>query len=109
MSEARAGRRSTDNPAVLRPKVEWRQYKGGVYRYMVYLTPKQEGGFSAIAARLPSVSSQGSTEQEALANIVEAFKKAIARYKEQGVAIPWMKAPVEPACGAITRWVMVHI
>lgn len=108
MSEARAGRRSTDNPTVLRPKGEWRQFKGGVYRYMVYLTPEQEGGFSAVAARLPSVTSQGSTEQETLANIVEAFKRVIARYKEQGVAIPWTKTPIEPEREAVSRWVIVH-
>ena len=96
MSEARAGRRSTDNPTILRAKGEWRQFKGGVYRYMVYLTPEQEGSFFAVAARLPSETSQGSTEQEALANIVEAFKKAFARYKEQDVAIPWTKIPIDP-------------
>lgn len=109
MSKARAGRRSTDNPTVLRPKGEWRHFKGGVYRYMVYLTPEPEGSFSAVAARLPSVTSQGSTEQEALANIVEAFKKTIARYKEQGVAIPWTETPIEPASGAVTRWVIVSL
>ena len=109
MREARAGRRSTDNPTVLRPKGEWRQFKGGVYRYMVYLAAEQEGGFSAVAARLPSVTSQGSTEQEALANIVEGFKRAIAHYKEQGAPIPWTKAPIEPASGAVTRCVIVRV
>ncbi|MGH7174240.1 MAG: type II toxin-antitoxin system HicB family antitoxin [Gemmataceae bacterium] len=109
MSEARAGRRSTDNPTILRLKGEWRHYNGGVYRYMVYLTAKEEGGFSAAAARLPGVASHGSTEQETLANIVEAFKGAIARYKELGVDIPWTKTPVEPESGAGTRWVIVRL
>lgn len=109
MSKARAGRRSTDNPVILRPKGEWRQYKGGVYRYMVYLTAHEKGDFSAVAARLPSVTSQGSTEQEALANIVEAFKGTISRYKEQGVEVPWMKAPAEPERGAMTRLVIVRV
>lgn len=108
MSEVRTGRRSTDNPTILRPKGEWRHYNGGVYRYMVYLTPGKEGGFSVVAARLPSVTGQGHTEREALANIVEAFKGVIARYKEQGVHIPWTKIPVEPEPGALTRWVIVH-
>ena len=109
MSEARSGRRSTDNATVLRPKGEWRQYKGGVYRYMVYLIPEEKGGFSAVAARLPAVASQGSTEQETLANIVEAFKGAIAHYRQQGVDIPWTKTPIEPECGAVTRWVIVRV
>lgn len=108
MNKARTGRRSTDNPTILRLKGEWRHYKGGVYRYMVYLTPKEEGGFSAVAARLPGVTSQGSTEPEALANIVEAFKATIARYKEQGVDVPWLKTSTEPERGAVTRWVIVH-
>jgi predicted RNase H-like HicB family nuclease len=108
MSKARAGRTSTRNPILLRLKGEWRRYKGGVYRYMVYLTPEEKGGFSVVAARLPGVASRGNTEQEALANIVEAFKGAIARYKEQGVDIPWMQTPVESGRGAVTRCVIVH-
>ncbi len=108
MSKGRTGWRASNNPTILRPKGEWRKHNGGVYRYMVYLTPKEEGGFSAAAARLPGVASQGGTEQEALANIVEAFKGALARYKEQGVDVPWMKTPLEPDRGAVARWVIVH-
>lgn len=109
MSEVRTGRRSTDNPTILRAKGEWRHFTGGVYRYMVYLSPEEKGAFSVVAARLPGVSSQGGTEQEALANIVEAFKEAIAFYKNQGIDIPWTKAPREPGCGALTRWVIVKL
>lgn len=107
MSKARAGRTSANNPILLRLKGEWRQCKG-VYRYFVYLTPEEKGGFSVVAARLPGVASQGNTEQEALANIVEAFKRAIAHYKEQGVDIPWTKTPIEPNRGAVTRVVIVR-
>jgi predicted RNase H-like HicB family nuclease len=109
MREARAGRRSTDNPIILRAKGEWRHYKGGAYRYMVYLAPQEQGGFSAVAARLPGVANQGSTEQETLTKIVETFKEAIARYKEQGVDISRTTAPVEPEPGAVTRWVIVRV
>ena len=100
MSEARNFWRGSGNPIPIRPKGEWRQCKG-VFSYMVYLTPLKEGGFSVVAARLPSVTSQGSTEKEALANIVEALKQAIAYYKEQGVDIPRTKIPVEPDFGAL--------
>jgi predicted RNase H-like HicB family nuclease len=75
---------------------------------MVYLTPEEKGDFSVVAAHLPGVASQGETEQEALANIVEAFKRTIAHYKEQGVDIPWTKTPIEPNRGAVTRVVIVH-
>ena len=108
MSEVKTGRRETDNPRIIRPKGEWRQHKGDMYRCMVYLTPEDEGGFSVVAAQLPGVASQGSTEQEALANIVEAFEGAIAVYKEMGQGIPWTKTPLEPERGAVLRWVIVH-
>jgi predicted RNase H-like HicB family nuclease len=108
MSEVKTGRRSSDNPTIIRPKGKWQEYGGGVYRCMVYLTAEDEGLFSAVAAQLPGVASQGRTEQEALDNIVEPFEAAIAPYKEQGTAIPWSKTPVEPGRGALTRWVIVR-
>lgn len=107
MSKARSGWTRKDNPRLPSPEDEWRQCKG-VYRYFVYLTPEEKGDFSVVAARLPGVASQGNTEQEALANIVEAFKSAIAHYKEQGVDVPWTKTPIEPPRGSVTRVVIVR-
>jgi len=75
---------------------------------MVYLIAEDEKGFSVVAAHLPGVASQGKTEQEALANIIEAFEGAFSVYKEQGVRIPWTKTPLEPERGAVPRWVIVH-
>jgi predicted RNase H-like HicB family nuclease len=108
MSEVKTGRRATDNPRVLRPEGQWRQHKGDMYRCMVYLTPEDEGAFSVVAAHLPGVASQGNSEEEALANIIEAFEGAFSVYKEQGVRIPWTKTPLEPERGAVPRWVIVH-
>jgi len=108
MGEIKTGRRKTDNPRINRPEGEWQEYKGGVYRCLVYLTEEDEGGFSVVAAQLPGVASQGDSEQEALANIVEAFQGAIEVYKEQGAGIPWLKTPEEPERGAVQRWVIVH-
>lgn len=107
MGEVKTGRRATD-PRILRPEGEWKEHKGGVYRCLVYLAEEDEGGFSVVAAQLPGVASQGDTEQEALANIVEAFEGAIAVYKGQGGNIPWLKTPEEPERGAVPRWVIVH-
>ena len=107
MSEVKTGRRSTDNPSILRPDGQWQKVTGGVYRCMVYLVPEEEG-FSVVAANLPGVASQGDTEPEALANVIEAFQGAIAVYKQQGVNIPWTKTPLEPQHGAVRRWVIVH-
>ena len=89
---------------------EWTEYAPDtVYRCQVYLIPEdEEGGFSVVAATLPGVASQGETEQEALANIVEAFQATIEVYKEEGRNIPWLPSPREPDHKALTRWVLVH-
>jgi len=42
------------------------------------------GGFSAEIITLPGVASQGNTEDEAIANLREAFKGAIESYLESG-------------------------
>jgi predicted RNase H-like HicB family nuclease len=81
---------------------------GARRRCLVYLIPEEEGGFSAIAAELPGVASQGDTEQEALANIREAFQGAIQVYKDDNREVPWLDAPRKPEPGAITRSVFVH-
>lgn len=108
MSEVRTGRRSTDNPRLLRPRGHWQQYKGGVYRCMVFLTAKEAGSFSVVAAHLPGVAGRGSSEREALANVVEAFASAIRLYRDRGVGVPWMKTPVDHERGALERWVIVR-
>lgn len=71
--------------------------------------------FSASSAARPAAGifcREGRAErdpQETLANIVEAFKEAIARCKEQSVDIPWTKTPVELEQEAVTRWVILRL
>ena len=108
MQLAKTGRRSTDSPRILRPHKKWQQHKGGVYRCLVYLMP-EDGRFSVVSADLPGVASQGDTEPEALANIIEAFQGALMVYQDQGAPIPWTKEPVEMERGAEKRWVIVHV
>jgi predicted RNase H-like HicB family nuclease len=93
---------------VLRLTGDWQQHKGGVYRCIVYLTLEAEGGFSVESANLPGVASQGETEEEALANIKEAFEGCFESYKAHGEAIPWLTPPREPEPGALQRVVIVH-
>jgi antitoxin HicB len=57
--------------------------------YLVYLLPEEDGRFSVFAADLPGCVSQGDTEEEALANIQEAFAGCLAAYKDQGRPVPW--------------------
>ena len=75
----------------------------------VYLIPEIEGGFSVVAANLPGVASQGETEEEALANIKEAFEGSIQSYKEHALKIPWLATPEGPEPGSILRTVVIHV
>ena len=77
-------------------------------RCSVYLIPEDEGGFSVVAADLPGVASQGETEEEALANIKEAFEGVIRCYKNDSRKIPWLAEPEEPEAGALIRSVVVY-
>jgi predicted RNase H-like HicB family nuclease len=88
----------------------WTERHGNLYRCLVYLypDPEGEGGFSAVAAGLPGVASQGETERQALANVAEALAGVISVYKEGGGKIPWTDKPREPEPEAITRWVFVN-
>ena len=82
---------------------------GGVYRCMVYITPEEEGGFSAVAANLPGAASQGDTEEEALANITEALHGVLESYQEMGEKIPWLTTPRQKAQETTkSHWVVVH-
>ena len=80
------------------------------YRCRVILCPEEDGGFSALAQRLPGVVSQGETEDEALRNISEAFRGAVQMYLEDGGGIPWQDSD-ETALpkGSKERWVLVDV
>lgn len=77
-------------------------------RCSVYLVPEDDGGFSAISTDLPGVASQGETEEEALANIQEAYESAIRSYKQDGETVPWLSTPEKPEPGSIPRSVVIH-
>lgn len=77
-------------------------------RCSVYLLPEEDGGFSAIATDLPGVASQGETEEEALANIQEAYESAIRIYEQDRESVPWLSTPEKPEPGSILRSVLVH-
>jgi predicted RNase H-like HicB family nuclease len=89
---------------------EWKEYQGNAYRCPVYLIHEGEGeGYSAIAATLPGVASQGETADQALANIIEALAAAISTYRAEGMKIPWLSEPRPAAPEAETHWVAVHV
>mgnify|MGYP000299211133 CR=1 FL=1 len=74
-----------------KPEVEihWIEYPAGTcFECRVGLLRESDGSFSIYAINLPGVASQGETEPEAIANIVDALAGALVEYKSEG-EIPW--------------------
>lgn len=79
------------------------------YVCQVWLYAETCGGYSAEAVSLPGVASQGETEEEAIANLREAFKGALETYLKAGMPIPWRKEAPEPKpADAKEEWVVMH-
>jgi predicted RNase H-like HicB family nuclease len=91
------------------PVPVWKRFESNTYECRVLLLPEREGGFSAIALRLPGVVSQGETLEEALANIEEAFRMTIGCYLEDDGQIPWEDVTVERTKDCQERWILVNV
>jgi predicted RNase H-like HicB family nuclease len=89
--------------------VEWRVPDAPTYFCRVHLAKEAGGGFSVYAATLPGVASQGDTEEEALANVAEAFRGCIESYQADGRPIPWLDVPRPLGRYEFERWVEVSI
>ena len=57
-------------------------------RYTVVLDPDPEGGFTVTVPAIPSVVTEGETEEEALANAREAIELALEVIAEHGDQLP---------------------
>lgn len=86
---------------------QWKPFGERTFECRVLLYPETGGGFSAIAARLPGVVSEGETEKEALDNMAEVFQGAVAFYLDERGAIPWAEVAVERTEGCKERWIVV--
>ena len=88
--------------------VQWTKYPPQTcFVCRVALQREDDGGFSVYAMNLPGVVSQGETEEEALANIVEALSGALAEYKSYRNEIPWEDTFIED--GVIERRLLVNL
>ena len=96
-------------PLRIIPADVWMPFKSNTYECRVLLCPEHEGGYSAIALRLPGTVSQGESIDEALANIEEAFRATVTLYLEDGGQIPWEDVPVERTKGCEERWILVDV
>ncbi len=96
------------NVGISEQNVGWTEYPAQTcFECRVALLSEDDGGFSIYAINLPGVASQGDSEKEALANIVNALSGALAEYKSCGEDIPWSEDFIED--GAIERRVLVNL
>lgn len=87
--------------------VQWTNYAPQTcFECRIALIPESDGGFSVYAINLPGVVSQGESETEAIANIIDALAGALAEYKIDG-EIPWSDEFIEE--GVIERRVLVNL
>lgn len=76
-------------------EIRWIEYPAETcFECRVGLLRESDGTFSIYAINLPGVASQGETEQEAIANIMDALAGVIAEYKSEG-EIPWAEDFIE--------------
>ena len=57
-------------------------------KYIVYLEPAEDGGYSVACPHLPGCITQGETVEEALVKIKDAISGYISTLEEYGDAIP---------------------
>lgn len=85
-------------------KITERRYKPGeAYSCQMLVYPVAEGGYSAYCLRLPEISFQAPTVDEAIAKVVEQFRQTLLRCraaKEPIPMIPWQDVKVPDLPGA---------
>ena len=99
----------TAAPSQLIEALVWESIKENTFECRVLVCPEDDGGFSALALRLPGVVSQGDTIDDALKNIAEAFRGAVLEYQNQGKSIPWSDRDVDRPKGSFERWILVNV
>lgn len=99
------------SPSEILDATGWIELGDNAFECRVVLCPEPEGGFSAYATRLRGVVSQGDSIAEALDNIKEAFRGAIAVYLDDDQGIPWESEPiaVDRPSGSLERWILVDV
>jgi predicted RNase H-like HicB family nuclease len=81
-----------------------------VFNCLVNVTPPgKDGQFTATVANLAGIVGRGKSEREALAQVVSAFKDAVARLTAAGQPIPWIDPPSPPGEGQSQRLIAVHL
>ena len=84
----------------------WVEHRGDTYRYHVYLVG-EVGRFRAVAATVPDVATDGSTEDEALTNARTFLTELLRAKKAAGEEMP--RTEITPPPGAQSRVVIVRL
>ena len=80
-----------------------------VYNCPIIISRLDNGQLHGQVASLDGIESQATTEREVLEQIVSQFKKAIGRYLQAGVEIPWVDPARAPVSGQVERHIPVHL
>jgi predicted RNase H-like HicB family nuclease len=78
------------------------------YECCVYVCPDETTGFYAYMANLPGVVSEGETVAEAIDGVKDAFRGAVAVYRESGESIPWISDLDSIPDGAVEKRIIVN-
>lgn len=79
------------------------------YRCHLAISRDDDGRFSAVVLNLPGAGSCGDTEEEAIANALEAVLGIIESCREDGTAVPWQDPDeYDVEAGAERKWVLVN-
>lgn len=85
-----------------------REFDGRTHECRAVLCPENDG-FTVYAKRLPGVVSQADTEDEAWANIADAFREAMRTYMDLSIDIPWEDVDVPKVAKSKERWILVDV
>ena len=85
-------------------RISERRYKPGEsYTCRILVYPLPEGGYSAYCLRLPEISCQAATSEDAVAKVIDEFRKTVLRYRVANQPlpmVPWDKVEVPDLPGA---------
>jgi len=87
----------------------WETFGENVYVCRVLICPKPDGGYSAVALRLPHLTSEGETISAAIKTIREAFRQEVLTCRRAGREIPWRTIEFDRPSGSVVRHVLVNV
>lgn len=90
--------------------IEWKRQSPPPHEFLVIACPEEDGGFSAFAAHIPGVITQGESVEEVKANISEAFLAVLESCRQLGKPLPYSyQSVVEMSEGCQRLWVTVNV